>query len=609
MADEARTVPFAISTVEGFFAVLGSELRITLKRSQWYTLRHQGTNNMRWLAGTVILIAATLRLAAQNSDAVIHAASTLDEQAAKAPVALSVEFRVKAAQALQDSFPDLARGLVQRSIGQLRSGRNWRITPAVMQTLATLAPSDVVAVLPLMAPDYASFVIDGLVEVNQIDAARAVYRSSLVRGGRVTAAIGLLIQLVDRKSPLAADVCRDMLSGFSFNALEPDDAWWILTSLTTLVRDVAPAAAADGAARVIDAVAAPVYGDRGSAGIHGQFQVGSRAVTTQNSRDTLLLMAGAQLHALAPEQFENRRALFSKWDLTGSFAVTSIDGFGYSPNAKTVITTPRTPQDVIPMFDRLAQLQGAADGDRATLIPGLSREIRALRPSGSKLNLAVDFWHAATRGDSGKEALSAVASTLGQAIHDSQPTEDPSVVATSFGDDYLKLAELIRYENVPAPFNDPALRTADALLALRERLLEHTGFSLIGLDGKTYSLSSLRGRVLLVGFFTVQCPRYLTCDVPVPGFERLQQELAAKGLAVFGISSDERESLDGFVREGKLTYPILLDPDGKAVVLFDEKGPIDQSFVFDRQGKLVARGLNTRTELQLREMLRKAGVE
>jgi hypothetical protein len=44
--------------------------------------------------------------------------------------------------------------------------------------------------------------------------------------------------------------------------------------------------------------------------------------------------------------------------------------------------------------------------------------------------------------------------------------------------------------------------------------------------------------------------------------------------------------------------------------LFDEKGPTtDQSFVFDRQGNLVARGLNTRTELQLREMLRKAGVE
>jgi hypothetical protein len=94
------------------------------------------------------------------------------------------------------------------------------------------------------------------------------------------------------------------------------------------------------------------------------------------------------------------------------------------------------------------------------------------------LNLAVDLWQAATRGDAGKEALSAVASTLGQAIRDSQPTEDPSVVATSFADDYLKLAELIRYENVPAPFNDPALRTADALLALRERLLEHTGFSL-----------------------------------------------------------------------------------------------------------------------------------
>ena len=563
---------------------------------------------MRWQAGTAILIAATLRLAAQTSDAVIHAASELDEQAAKAPGALSIELRVKAAYALQDSFPDLARGLVQRSIGQLRSGRNWQIPPAVMSTLATLAPTDVADILPLMAPEYASFVIDGLAKVNQIDAARAVYRSSLARGGRVTAAFGLLIQLANNKSPLAADVCRDMLSGFSFNALEPDDAWWILTSLTTLVRDVAPEAAADGAARVIDAVAAPGYGDRGATSLHGQFQVGSRAVTTQNSRDTLLLMAGAQLHALAPEQFENRRALFSQWDLTGSFAVTSIAGFGHSPNDKTVFTTPRRPQDAILVFDHLAQLQGAAEGDRATLILGLSREIRALRPSGSKLDLAVALWQAATRGDAGKEALTAVASTLGQAIRDSQPTEDPSVVATSFSDDYIKLAELIRYENAPAPFDDPALRAADSLLALRERLLEHTGFNLIGLDGKTYSLSSARGLVVLVVFFTAQCPRYLTCDVPVPGFESLQQELKAKGLAVFGISSDERESLVEFVQDGKLTYPILLDPDGKAAALFDEKGT-NQSFVFDRQGKLIARATNTRTERQLRQMLRKAGVE
>lgn len=60
-------------------------------------------------------------------------------------------------------------------------------------------------------------------------------------------------------------------------------------------------------------------------------------------------------------------------------------------------------------------------------------------------------------------------------------------------------------------------------------------------------------------------------------------------------------------REYKFTFPLLLDPGRKINVLFDIDG-IPKSFVYDRDGKLVAQAIDMRTREQFMGMLAQAGV-
>jgi hypothetical protein len=54
-------------------------------------------------------------------------------------------------------------------------------------------------------------------------------------------------------------------------------------------------------------------------------------------------------------------------------------------------------------------------------------------------------------------------------------------------------------------------------------------------------------------------------------------------------------------------YPVLLDPGDKVNKLFSVGG-IPRSFVYDREGKLVATAIDMRTRQQFLAMLAKAGL-
>jgi peroxiredoxin len=63
-----------------------------------------------------------------------------------------------------------------------------------------------------------------------------------------------------------------------------------------------------------------------------------------------------------------------------------------------------------------------------------------------------------------------------------------------------------------------------------------------------------------------------------------------------------------FVQERKVTYPILLDPGRKVMELFQVEG-IPRSFLYDREGKLVAEAIDMRTREQFLAMLKQAGLK
>ncbi|HWN08276.1 MAG TPA: thioredoxin family protein [Pyrinomonadaceae bacterium] len=115
-------------------------------------------------------------------------------------------------------------------------------------------------------------------------------------------------------------------------------------------------------------------------------------------------------------------------------------------------------------------------------------------------------------------------------------------------------------------------------------------FSLPDADGKTQSLSSLKGKNGTVFIFVaVQCP---VSNAYNERMEKLAQDYKARGINVVGINSnvaEPAEAVKAHATTNKLTFPILKDPGNK---IADQLGATvtPEAYVLDASNKLIYRG-------------------
>jgi peroxiredoxin len=94
----------------------------------------------------------------------------------------------------------------------------------------------------------------------------------------------------------------------------------------------------------------------------------------------------------------------------------------------------------------------------------------------------------------------------------------------------------------------------------------------------------------------------------MPDLEALYQHFKKQGFVVLAISDEDEHKVKPFIAENGFTYPILLDPGQKVHRQYDIEG-IPKSFVYDRDGKLVAQAIDMRAKRQFVEMLAQAGLQ
>jgi len=254
-----------------------------------------------------------------------------------------------------------------------------------------------------------------------------------------------------------------------------------------------------------------------------------------------------------------------------------------------------------PVVAQIKTLRSLDDTVRARTTRELALQIRQLPAVPNKLELAEALANLSTEGDFGRDTLQEVTTTLAEALRELPLAGKPGEPASA----YVELAMLVRYEHMQAVSNNPQFGEAMAKLEAADAAREKADFALTDLQGRNWHLRELQGKVVLVNFWATWCP---PCRKEMPDLEALYEKYKDQGFVVLAISDEEAAKVTPFITEGKISYPVMLDPGRKVNAVYQVEG-IPKSFVYDREGKLVAQSIDMRTRGQFQEMLAQAGLK
>jgi thiol-disulfide isomerase/thioredoxin len=122
------------------------------------------------------------------------------------------------------------------------------------------------------------------------------------------------------------------------------------------------------------------------------------------------------------------------------------------------------------------------------------------------------------------------------------------------------------------------------------------------------ALSDYKGKVVVLDFYATWCE---PCRVETPHLVRLQNEFGPRGFQVIGLNvggDEDREKVPAYAKEFNIQYPLAYPDDDLVTKYLSDNENIPQSFVFDRDGKLLKRfvGYSSRSAVELDTVIRTA---
>ena len=113
--------------------------------------------------------------------------------------------------------------------------------------------------------------------------------------------------------------------------------------------------------------------------------------------------------------------------------------------------------------------------------------------------------------------------------------------------------------------------------------MEAPDFTLSDPSGKTVHLRDLRGKVVVVDFWATWCG---PCRALMPHVQKMQEQLAAKGLTILGLDvGEDAATVEKFAKEQSYTFRLLLDAEPQVTRRYFVQG-YPTTFVIDRAGRI-----------------------
>ncbi|MBW7652049.1 redoxin domain-containing protein [Anoxybacillus sp. ST4] len=130
-------------------------------------------------------------------------------------------------------------------------------------------------------------------------------------------------------------------------------------------------------------------------------------------------------------------------------------------------------------------------------------------------------------------------------------------------------------------------------------------FSLETIDGKTVQLSQFHGKIVIVNFWATWCP---PCRAEMPDMQTFYEKYhnQVEIVAVNVMVRDSREKVSQFIKDYRLTFPVVLDVDGHVMKQYEIQ-PIPTSFIIDRQGMIREKQIGPMSYEQMVQYVEKWG--
>ena len=131
------------------------------------------------------------------------------------------------------------------------------------------------------------------------------------------------------------------------------------------------------------------------------------------------------------------------------------------------------------------------------------------------------------------------------------------------------------------------------------------GFNLpVAGEGTNLTLLSLRGKVVLIDFWTTWCP---PCQFELPALEKIYGDWKSRGLEIVGVSDETQDIIQQYRRAHGLTFPTAVDTNRRVHNVYQVYA-LPTVVLIDRNGRVVSIMVGGKHEAELRSAIEAAGL-